>query len=89
MNDLRLRIARFRDPVDAQMLLRWVLELDPINRLKSFNRRIETISQIQRSGLLDLGSVLDQLRSMRPKGEAEKIRKASSMRVRVIGDSTR
>jgi integrase len=84
INDLRLRIACFRDPVDPQLLLRWCVELDPMTRLKNFNRRIETLSQIQRSGLLDLAAVLEQVRSMRPKGAAEKIRKASSMRVRVI-----
>jgi hypothetical protein len=33
---------------------------------------------------LDLTAVLQRLRDMRPKGAAEKIRKASSMRVRVI-----
>ncbi|MCP9815373.1 hypothetical protein KBY76_01660 [Synechococcus sp. GreenBA-s] len=33
---------------------------------------------------MDLTAVLQQLRGMRPKGAAEKIRKASSMRVRVI-----
>jgi hypothetical protein len=55
-----------------------------VTSLKSFNRRIETLSQIQRSGLLDLAAVLEQVRAMRPKGAAEKIRKASSMLVRVI-----
>jgi len=84
INDLRLRIARFRNPVDPQHLLRWCLELDPVTSFKSFNRRIETLSQMQRSGLLDLAAVQERLRAMRPKGAAEKIRKASSMRVRVI-----
>ncbi|WP_231605693.1 hypothetical protein [Synechococcus sp. CBW1006] len=58
--------------------------MNPLTHLKRFNRRIETISQIHRSGLMDLTAVLQQLTGMRPKGAAEKIRKASSMRVRVI-----
>jgi integrase len=84
INDLRKRIAVFRGPVEPQKLQAWVLEHDPRLQLKSFNRRIETLSQIHRSGLMDLTSVLQRLRDMRPKGAAEKIRKASSMRVRVI-----
>ena len=84
INDLRKRIARFRDPVDPQQLQNWAQEKDPLRSLKSFNRRIETLSQIHRSGLLDLSAVLERLRAMRPKGAAEKVRKASAMRVRVI-----
>ncbi|MFM7675368.1 MAG: hypothetical protein ACKO5F_07240 [Synechococcus sp.] len=84
INDLKLRVARFRDPADPQRLLSWAMEVNPLTHLKRFNRRIETISQIHRSGLMDLTAVLQQLRGMRPKGAAEKIRKASSMRVRVI-----
>jgi integrase len=84
VNDLKLRVARFRDPADPQQLLSWAMEVNPLSQLKRFNRRIETISQIHRSGLMDLTAVLQQLRGMRPKGAAEKIRKASSMRVRVI-----
>jgi len=84
INDLRKRIARFRDRVDPQLLQNWAQEKDPLRNLKSFDRRIETLSQIQRSGLLDLSSVLEWLRAMRPKGAAEKVRKASAKRVRVI-----
>ena len=84
VNDLRKRIALFRDPVAPDMLERWAMELDPRSQLKSFNRRIETLSQIHRSGLLDLSGVLQKLRDQRPKGAAEKVRKASAMRVRVI-----
>ena len=84
INDLRKRIAHFRGPVEARRLQAWVLEHDPRLQLKSFNRRIETLSQIHRSGQMDLTAELQRLRDMRPKGAAEKIRKASSMRVRVI-----
>ena len=84
INDLRKRIAQFRGPVEARRLQAWVLEHDPRLQLKSFNRRIETLSQIHRSGQMDLTAELQRLRDMRPKGAAEKIRKASSMRVRVI-----
>lgn len=84
INDLRKRIAMFRGPVEAKRLQVWVQEHDPRLQLKSFNRRIETLSQIHRSGLMDLSAELQILRGMRPKGAAEKIRKASSMRVRVI-----
>ena len=70
--------------MDPKKLQAWTLEHDPRLQLKSFNRRIETLSQIHRSGLMDLTVVLQHLRDMRPKGAAEKIRKASSMRVRVI-----
>ena len=84
INDLRKRIAHFKGPVEAKRLQAWVLEHDPRLQLKSFNRRIETLSQIHRSGQMDLTAELQRLRDMRPKGAAEKIRKASSMRVRVI-----
>jgi integrase len=84
INDLDKRIALFSGPVEPKKLQAWVLEHDPRLQLKSFNRRIETLSQIHRSGLMDLTAVLQRLRDMRPKGAAEKIRKASSMRVRVI-----
>jgi hypothetical protein len=84
INDLHKRIALFKGPVEPKRLQAWVLEHDPRLQLKSFNRRIETLSQIHRSGLMDLTAVLQRLRDMRPKGAAEKIRKASSMRVRVI-----
>ena len=84
INDLQKRIALLRGPVEASRLQAWALELDPRLQLKSFNRRIETLSQVHRSGLLDLTAVLQHLRGLRPRGAAEKIRKASSMRVRVI-----
>lgn len=84
INDLQKRIALLRGPVEAARLQAWALELDPRLQLKSFNRRIETLSQVHRSGLLDLTAVLQHLRGLRPRGAAEKIRKASSMRVRVI-----
>ncbi|NDD45493.1 MAG: hypothetical protein EBZ24_08775, partial [Synechococcaceae bacterium WB9_4xB_025] len=74
----------FKGPVEAKRLQAWVLEHDPRLQLKSFNRRIETLSQIHRSGQMDLTAELQRLRDLRPKGAAEKIRKASSMRVRVI-----
>ena len=84
INDLRKRISHFKGPVEAKRLQAWVLEHDPRLQLKSFNRRIETLSQIHRSGQMDLTAELQRLRDLRPKGAAEKIRKASSMRVRVI-----
>lgn len=84
INDLRKRVAFLRGPIETKTLANWVLEYDPRLQLKSFNRRIETLSQIHRSGLMDLSQDLQRLRGMRPKGAAEKIRKASSMRVRVI-----
>ncbi|MFM8260090.1 MAG: hypothetical protein ACKN83_09760 [Vulcanococcus sp.] len=84
INDLQKRIAVLRGPVEAARLKAWALELDPRLQLKSFNRRIETLSQVHRSGLLDLTVELQHLRGLRPRGAAEKIRKASSMRVRVI-----
>ncbi len=68
VNALKLRVARFRDPADPQQLLCWAMEVNARSQLKRFNRRIETISQIQRSGLMDLTAGLQQLRGMRPKG---------------------
>jgi hypothetical protein len=53
INDLRKRIAHFKGSVDAKRLQAWVLEHDPRLELKSFNRRIETLSQIHRSGQID------------------------------------
>ena len=71
INDLQKRIAVLRGPVEAERLQAWDLELEPHLQLKSFNRRIQTLSQVHRSGL-------------RLRGETETIRKASAMRVRVI-----
>ena len=62
INDLRKRIAQFQGPVDAKRLQSWVLKHDPRLQLKSFNRRIETLSQIHRSGQMDLSADLIDIR---------------------------
>ena len=61
INDLSKRIAHFKGPVEAKRLQAWVLEHDPRLQLKSFNRRIETLSQIHRSGQMDLTAELQRL----------------------------
>ena len=54
-NDLQKRVALLRSPVHPDRLQAWALELDPRLQLKSFNRRIETLSQIHRNGLRPRG----------------------------------
>ena len=84
VNHLVKVIGRFSGPVSARRLEEWVLEISPVEKLHQFNRRIETLSQMNKAGVLDLSETLSRLRALRPKGAAEKIRKASSQKVRVI-----
>jgi hypothetical protein len=84
VNHLVKVIGRFSGPVSARRLEDWVLEISPVEKLHQFNRRIETLSQMNKAGVLDLSESLSRLRALRPKGAAEKIRKASSQKVRVI-----
>jgi integrase len=84
VNHLIKVIGRFTGPVCARRLEEWVMEVSPVEKLHQFNRRIETVSQMNKLGVLDLRESLSRLRALRPKGAAEKIRKASSQKVRVI-----
>lgn len=84
INDLEKRIAGLSGPVMGVTLVHWVREIDPSKARRSFDRRIETLSQIHKSGLLNLTQELEELRNLRPTGAAERLRKRSSQRVRVV-----
>lgn len=84
VNHLTKAIAGFQGPVCGSRLKAWAEEVDPVAEPRQFTRRIDTISQIHKAGLLNLADILEELRGRRPRGAAERIRRASAMRVRVI-----
>ena len=84
LNDLKRRVALLRDPPSAEGLEAWVLELDPLTQRRSYQRRLEVVSQIERSQLLELGDLLERLRRRRPRGAAVRLQQAQQSRVRVV-----
>lgn len=84
VNDLRRRIALLPGRPSAAALRQWVLEVDAAQAPRSYNRRLEVISQIQRSGVLDLAGLLEELRALRPRGAAVRLARARHQRVRVV-----
>lgn len=85
VNHLIKVIGRFSGPVCARRPEEWVMEVSPVEKLHQCNRRIETVSQRNNADVLDLSESFSHLRALRPKGAAEKIRKASSQKVRCAG----
>ena len=77
-------IATWSGPVKAQRLERWAMELDPIAEASPFRKRVETLGQVQASGVLDVSDALARLRAMRPKGAARKRQQVATMRPRAI-----
>ena len=84
LNDLEKRVAALTGPVCPETLLLWAKEIDPVSARRSFDRRLETLSQIHKSGLLNLSHEIELLRQLRPTGAAERLRKRSSQRVRLV-----
>jgi hypothetical protein len=77
-------IAAFTGAVTAQRLEQWASESDPIAQSSPFRRRIETLSQIQASGLLDLQEVIIRQRARRPSGSARRRQQQQTQRPRAI-----
>ena len=85
INDLRLRISRLRGKPSAAALAEWVREMDPLAQRRSYTRRLELLSWIDRVvPELALGPVLAELRSRRPRGAAVRLAAAQGQRVRVV-----
>ncbi len=63
MNHLVKVISRFTGPVSVRRHEEWVLEISPVEKLHQFNRRIETLSQMNKAGVLDLSGSLSRLRA--------------------------
>lgn len=77
-------IARFSGPVSSVQLERWARECDPISQAHPFRKRLETLAQVQASGLLELGDALARLRALRPRGSARKRQEQRTQRPRAI-----
>ncbi|MGB0873623.1 MAG: hypothetical protein ACPGSE_00070 [Synechococcus sp.] len=82
-------IRTWAGPVDPEAFYTWAMERDAVTQPKAFRNRIETISHVQK-GLdafdlgVDLGDVIERLRSKRPTGSAAKEQAARSTHVRAI-----
>lgn len=77
-------IETFAGTVTAEQLERWAMEVDPVASPSPFRKRIETLAQVQASGLMDLQQVLARLRAMRPRGTARRRQAQATMRPRAI-----
>lgn len=85
LNDLRRRIALLPGEPGSETLRAWALELDPLRQRRSYTRRLEVLSWIDRvTPKLGLGPVLLELRAQRPRGAAQRLAVAQGMRVRLI-----
>lgn len=85
VNDLRRRIAQLPDAPSSEGLKGWVLELDPLRQRRSYNRRLEVLSWIDRvRPELGIGAALLELRARRPRGAAQRLAAAQGMRVRLV-----
>lgn len=77
-------MARFAGDVSPDRLERWVAEVDPIAQPSPFRRRLETLGQIQASGLLDVRPVIERQKARRPVGSARKRQQQQTQRPRAI-----
>lgn len=85
LNDLRRRVAQLPGEPGSEALRGWVLELDPLRQRRSYTRRLEVLSWIDRvQPQLGLGPVLLELRARRPRGAAQRLAVAQGMRVRLV-----
>jgi integrase len=85
LNDLRLRIAQLRGVPSAQALGEWARQVNPLEQRRSYNRRLEVLSWIDRvAPELALPPVLAELRNRRPRGAAVRLAAAQGLRVRLV-----
>ena len=82
-------ISEWEGIVNATALKDWVLEVDPIEQLPRFDKRIDVLSQIQKSyEKIDLTIALAAVQAKRPTGSAAKVVKAQKNKIRVIPTDT-
>jgi integrase len=85
LNDLRFRIAQLSGRPNAQALAEWVRQCDPLLARRSFNRRLDVLSWIDRVvPELQLQPLLAELRASRPRGAAVRLAAAQGQRVRLV-----
>jgi len=65
-------IASFKGEVNAGRLESWALEKNPMTAPGAFRNRVETLSHIHKSELIDLKSTLERLRAKKPTGAARR-----------------
>ncbi len=81
---LKEHISKFRGEVTSKRLFKWACEEDPVTRFYPFKKRIETLAQIQASGLLDVQKEIAELKKMKPKGSAKKRQERLTEKPRAI-----
>lgn len=78
-------ICKWEGTVNTMSLKYWVLEVDPIEQLPRFNKRVDVLAQIQKSyDKIDLTIALATVKAKRPTGSAAKVAKAQKNKIRVI-----
>lgn len=77
-------IAKFKGPVLGAKLERWAKDRDPVTQPGAFRNRIETLSHIHRTHLIDLTDAVTRLKELRPKGAAQKELQRQTMEVKAI-----
>ena len=77
-------IAKFNGSVSGEKLERWARNRDPVLKPGAFRNRIETISHIHRTNLIDLADVVSRLKDLRPKGAAQKELQRQTLEVKAI-----
>lgn len=77
-------IGHFTGQVVAMKLEQWAMLRDPVTQAGAFRNRLETLSHIQRTKLIDMGPALERLKARRPTGAAKKEIERSSVEVKAI-----
>ena len=78
------QISKFSGQVVGLKLEQWAMERDPVTQAGAYRNRIETLSHINRTKLIELSSVIERLKAKRPTGAAKKELERSSVEVKAI-----
>lgn len=77
-------MAEFTGAVTAYRLEQWAREVDPSVNPATFMRRIETLSAIHSTGLLELKETIARCKALRPKGAEKKMHEQRTLKPRAI-----
>ena len=87
LRDLKT-IGGFTGEVSTKALERWAMEADPVKTPHAFRNRVDTLSQINKTNLIDLGPLLKTLRDRKPKGAAKKEIDRAANKIKAISTDT-
>lgn len=79
-----VEIATLTGPVCAAELEAWAKERNPITQPSAFRNRLETLSHINKAGVLEMKPSIERLKALRPTGAAKREQDQRTQQVKAI-----